>query len=70
MALKTGKMKKYDYPSNKRVTMSILLTLLIEGGRKKDMENYLCIKRGEADMPLFETIKTNLGTQPKIELQQ
>ena len=28
------------------------------------------IKRGEADVPLFETIKTNAGTQPKNELQQ
>ena len=26
--------------------------------------------RGEADVPLFETIKTNAGTQPKNELQQ
>ncbi len=28
------------------------------------------IQRGEADVPLFETIKTNAGTQPKNELQQ
>ncbi len=26
-------------------------------------------KRGGADVPLFETIKTNAGTQPKNELQ-
>ena len=28
------------------------------------------IIRGGADLPLFETIKTNLGTKPKNELQQ
>ena len=28
------------------------------------------LKRGGADVPLFETIKTNAGTQPKNELQQ
>ena len=28
------------------------------------------VKRGGADVPLFETIKTNAGTQPKNELQQ
>ena len=28
------------------------------------------IKGGGADVPLFETIKTNAGTQPKNELQQ
>ena len=27
-------------------------------------------KGGVADVPLFETIKTNAGTQPKNELQQ
>ena len=27
-------------------------------------------KRGGADVPLFETIETNAGTQPKNELQQ
>ncbi len=29
-----------------------------------------CWKGGGADVPLFETIKTNAGTQPKNELQQ
>ena len=28
------------------------------------------IKGGGADVPLFETIKTNAGNQPKNELQQ
>ncbi len=27
-------------------------------------------EEGGADVPLFETIKTNAGTQPKNELQQ
>ena len=27
------------------------------------------LKGGGADVPLFETIKTNAGTQPKNELQ-
>ncbi len=27
-------------------------------------------KGGRADVPLFETIKTNAGTQPKNEFQQ
>ena len=27
-------------------------------------------KGGGADVPLFETIKTNAGTQPKNELQK
>ena len=27
-------------------------------------------KRGGADVPLFETIETNAGTQPKNELQK
>ena len=30
---------------------------------------YIMYKRGGADVPLFETIKTNAGTQPKNELQ-
>ena len=31
---------------------------------------YCIQQRGEADVPLYETIKTNAGTQPKNELQQ
>ena len=30
----------------------------------------LYLKGGRADLPPFETIKTNAGTQPKNELQQ
>ena len=30
----------------------------------------LCQREGGADVPLFETIKTNAGTQPKNELQR
>ena len=30
----------------------------------------ILLKGGEADVPLFKTIKTNAGTQPKNELQQ
>ncbi len=32
--------------------------------------NLFSLKGEGADMPLFETIKTNAGTQPKSELQQ
>ena len=34
------------------------------------IQNTITVERGGADVPLFETIKTNAGTQPKNELQQ
>ncbi len=32
--------------------------------------NLMSLIKGGADVPLFETIETNAGTQPKNELQQ
>ena len=40
-------------------------------GKKIIQQVKVCnLKGGGADVPLFETIKTNAGTQPKNELQQ